>query len=314
MGIDAVKVRKAMRPLCVIRGRVYPEPVLRYFEYYGLDFADEGGERCEHLFGTFESNGNTLAAHIFRPGEYKATVFVLHGYLEHCGQLNHLISYLLKGGYAVATYDMPGHGLSSGERGAIEDFSEYSLVLHDFVEAAKVQLRGPYHLIGHSIGGAIALDYLFRNKQLVFENVVLVAPLVRSVLWGPSKIGHHLYSLFGTSVPRKFSNSSSDKAFLDFVETKDPLQVQMVPLKWVKALYEWNTKVATCGGYGKAVKIIQGTSDTTVAWKFNIKFIQKNFGEVQVTLIENGRHSLLNESSDIRRQVFLQVSSYLEDR
>jgi len=98
------------------------------------------------------------------------------------------------------------------------------------------------------------------------------------------------------------------------VETKDPLQVQMVPLKWVKALYEWNDKVATCGGCGKAVKIIQGTSDTTVAWKFNIKFIQRNFGEVQVTLLENGRHSLLNESADIRRQVFLQVSSYLGDR
>jgi len=314
MGIDIVKVRKAMRPVCVIRGCAYPDPVLRYFEYYGLDFANEGCERYEHIFGTFESNGNTLAAHIFRPGEYKATVFALHGYLEHCGQLNHLISYLLNGGYAVATYDMPGHGLSSGERGAIEDFSEYSLILRDFAEVAKVQLRGPYLFIGHSVGGAIALDYLFRNEQSIFENVVLVAPLVRSVLWGPLKIGHHLCRLFGTSIPRKFSNSSSDKTFLDFVKTKDPLQVQMVPLKWVKALYKWNDKVATCGSCDKAVRVIQGTSDTTVAWKFNIKFIQRKFSEVQVTLIDKGRHSLLNESTDIRRQVFLQVSSYLEDR
>ena len=81
MGIDIVTIRKVMRAVCVIRGCAYPDPVLRYFEYYGLDFADEGCERCEHIFGTFESNGNTLAAHIFTPSEYKATVFVLHGYL-----------------------------------------------------------------------------------------------------------------------------------------------------------------------------------------------------------------------------------------
>lgn len=314
MEIDVVKVRKAMRPLCMIRGCAYPDSVLRYFEYYGLDLADEFGKWCEHIFGTFESSGNTLVAHIFRPNEYRATVFLLHGYLEHCGQLNHLIRHLLNRGYAVAAYDMPGHGLSSGERGAIEDFSEYRRVLHDFAEVAKVQLRGPYHLIGHSVGSAAALDYLFRNEQSVFENVILVAPLIRSVLWGPSKIGHRLCSLFGTSVPRKFSNSSSDTTFLDFVKTKDPLQVRRVPLKWVKAMYEWNDKIATCEFCDKAVKMIQGTSDTTVAWKFNMKFLRKKFSKIQVALIDNGRHSLLNESSDISWQVFLQVNSYLEDR
>ena len=301
-----------MGPLYMACGCAYPDSVVRYFKYYGLDPNSEAEERCEHIFGTFESDDTTLAGHIFRPKEYKAAVFALHGYLDHCGQLNHLIRHL-KGGYAVAAYDMPGHGLSNGERGAIEDFSQYSCALHDFAEVAEVQLKGPYHLIGHSVGAATALDYLFTNEESVFENVILVAPLVRSVLWGSSKIGHRLCSLFRTSTPRKFRNDSSDKAFLDFVRTEDPLQVRTVPLQWVKAMYEWNDRAANHISSDKAVKVIQGMSDTTVAWKFNTKFIQTKFSNAQVSLVNNGRHALFNESADIRREVFQQISSYLED-
>ena len=57
-------------------------------------------------------------------------------------------------------YDHPGHGLSSGARASIDDFSEYVSVLEDFLRIARVHLPGPYHLVAHSMGGAVTLDYL----------------------------------------------------------------------------------------------------------------------------------------------------------
>ncbi len=282
-----------------------------YLKYYGLDFEYES---FEHNFFTFQSDGQVLAGHTFKPKEYKGTVVVLHGFFGHCGLLKHLIKYLIEQSYAVACYDMQGHGLSTGELAGIEDFSRYSYALRDFVNVVQPQLKGPYHLIGHSLGGAAVLDYLLTYKDNVFENIVLAAPLVRCSLWKLSRIGFRLYRPFGKRVPRVFRNNSSDREFLKFVRKKDKLCVRAVPLKWIEALYEWNDRIVGCGLCDRTVKVIQGTDDTTVAWRFNIKFIRERFGNVDISLIENARHELFNESAGIRMQVFSQISGYLDEK
>ncbi len=117
-----VKVREAIKPLDDFSGE-YPDSVIDYFKFYGLDL---GGNDVEHIFGTFESGELTLVGHIYKPEKYKATVFAVHGYFDHCGQLNFLARHLLEAGYAVAVFDLSDHGLSSGQRGAIDDFTQYS--------------------------------------------------------------------------------------------------------------------------------------------------------------------------------------------
>lgn len=305
---NIVKVKKELRPLESFDGGGYPDSVLSYLDYYGLGFSGDG---IEHIFGTFESNGEVLAGHIFKPAKYKSAVIVLHGYLNHCGQLKHLIRHLIEQGYAVAAYDMAGHGLSSGRRGAIEDFSRYSGALSDFVKIVRTELKGPYHIIGFSAGGSAALDYLLKKNDDVFDKVILAAPLVHCVAWKQSRVGYGLFKSFAKSVPRAFRNESSDAEYIEFVRTKDPLQVTDVPFKWLEALYKWNKELADLPPRSRKIKIIQGRGDSTVAWKFNVKFIQDKFGDVQVTLIEQCGHELFNESPDIRKVVFSQISSYL---
>ena len=87
------KVKGQMQPLDGCDGKDHPDSVRRYFQYYGLDVEDG---RVQHLFGTFESDGQRLVGHIYKPAEYKATVILLHGYLNHTGQMKHLIKYLLR--------------------------------------------------------------------------------------------------------------------------------------------------------------------------------------------------------------------------
>ena len=305
------KAKAELKPLRIFDSNGYSDSVLSYFKYYGLDFAND---KLKHTFGRFESNGFYLAGHIFEPKEYKATVVILPGFFDHCGQLKHLIAYLIEAGFAVAAFDMPGHGLSSGQKAAIDDFSQYSAALSDFVDIVKLQLKGPFYLIGHSLGAATSLDYLFTSEDVVFDKVVLAAPLVRSYMWNTSKLGYKLYSPFAESIGRVFRNNSSDKEFLDFLRTKDPLQTKEVPLKWIKALYEWNDKIVPLPACNKSVMIIQGTNDKTVSWRFNIKFIRSKFKDTRVSLIKNGRHELFNESAEIRTEVFRQISRYLENR
>jgi len=251
-----------------------------YFKHYGLDLVDN---KTEHLFGTFQSNGFALAGHIFKPINYKATVFILHGYLSHCGLLSKLIKYLVEAGFAVAVFDLPGHGLSGGKPTEIEDFSDYTDSLSDFMNTVRPILHGPYHLIGHSSGAAVIMDYLFAGRSDCFDKIVLTAPLVRSDLW-----------------------------FLSMLKYRDPLQATKVSVKWIDAFFRWNDKIASAESIARPIMIIQGTRENIVAWKYNLKFIQSKFGKAEIKLIENGRHELLNESADICKEVFSQIGSYLE--
>ena len=302
-----VKIREAMEPLETAGSGEYPACITDYFAFYGLDI-----ENVEHIFGSFESGGERLAGHIFRPAEYKATVIAVHGYFDHCGQLNRLIEYMVSNGYAVAAFDLPGLGLSGGERGAIENFSQYSRALIDFADNVRPQLNGPYHFVGHSTGGAAVLDYLLTNEDSVFERVVLVSPLIHCVGWNQSKLGYNEKIPFVKSVPRIFRKTSSDSAFLDFVKNKDPLQPRTIPLKWVRALHNWNDKIADLPPIKKNIKVFQGTNDTTVDWEFNVKFIQEKFRKAEICIIKDAKHGLFNESVDIRKKVFWEIKRYLE--
>jgi alpha-beta hydrolase superfamily lysophospholipase len=282
------------------------DSVENYLEFYELDIT-----AAAHKFVPFKSNGFELAGHIFQPINYKATVVILHGYLGHCGLLSKLIKYLIEAGYAVAAFDLPGHGLSSGEPTAIDDFSQYTDSLNDFIKIIRPHLHGPHHIIGHSTGAAIIMDYLFSGQSNGVDKIILVAPLVRSQFWFLSKLGCIIYRPFAKNIFRLFRNVSSDKNFLRFVRYKDPLQAKKISLNWVGALFKWNDKITNAESIARPVKVIQGTSDNIVAWRYNLKFVQSKLSNAEIKLIANGRHELFNESAQLRSEVFRQIEDYL---
>jgi alpha-beta hydrolase superfamily lysophospholipase len=281
-----------------------------YIRFYGLC---PSNETAEHFFGTFKSDKFTLFGHIFKPKDYKATVVLIHGFMGHCGLMSKLIRYLTEAGFAVAAYDLPGHGLSSGARTAIDDFSQYTDSLSDFLTIVRQKLKGPYHIIGHSMGAAIVMNYLFSGRKDYFDKVILAAPMVRSQLWYLSKFGYTIYRPFAKSIFRLFRNVSSDKDFLRFVRYQDPLQSKKVSVKWAGAMFKWNKKVADAQVSDRPVMVIQGTCENIVSWRHNLKFIRSKFNDVEIKLIENARHELFNESAELRGRIFSQIRDYLAE-
>jgi alpha-beta hydrolase superfamily lysophospholipase len=323
------ETKSHLRPLGTKNAYSYSTAL--YFKHYGLDLIDQN---TEHFFGTFQSGSFILAGHIFipletgrsqvvkpkassltgfKPVNYKATVVIMHGYLNHCGLLSKIIKYLIEAGFAVAVFDLPGHGLSSGEPTAIEDFSQYSDSLNDFMNIVKPVLHGPYHIIGHSTGAAIIMDYLLGGSDDCFDKVILAAPLERSDWWLLSKISFSIGRHFCSNLPRVFSNVSSDKDFLQFVKYKDPLQAKKVSMNWVNAMFKWDEKITNAKTSRRPTLVVQGSKDNIIDWRFNIRFILSKFKNSRIELIENCRHELFNESADIRKEVFSQIRSYLEN-
>jgi len=300
------QTQKGLRPLNLTEAPIMTASAKIYLTFYGISF-----KGIRHYLGTFTSGSYDLAAHIFLPPDAKATVFLLHGYLDHTGNLKHLIDLCIRQRYAVAIYDLPGHGLSSGASCSIDDFSEYVSVFDDFLRMYRTQLPGPYYFVGHSTGSAIAIDYLHRFNSKAFDKVIYIAPLVRSAYWTISRAHHYLAKPFIKTVPRVFFDNSSDPQFNRFLKD-DPLQCKEIPLKWIEALFAWNERVEGFRPISRPVLVLQGTDDTVVDWQYNIPFLKRKNASVTVKWFQGARHHLVNESAAIRSEVLDSVRSYLQ--
>jgi lysophospholipase len=307
--VDVAQIQKDMVALDLSEDYVAPASISNYFDYYGINLS---GTR--HFFGHFTSLSRRISAHVYVPQTpKKGTLFLLHGYLDHSGTLKPLIHAALSRGFCVAVYDLPGHGLSSGEPGAINDFSEYVKALEDFVALCSPWLPRPYYLAGHSTGGAIAFEYLQQKKEEIFERVVFLAPLVRNANWRLSKFGIAVGRLFRKTIPRKYRDNSSDAQFLAFVRN-DPLQGKRLSIQFLDALHAWEKRARRYPPVAGSVLLIQGTGDEIVDWQYNLAFLRAKIKGVTVELIDDARHQLVNEGEVIRNRVFDLIFDYLDRR
>ncbi len=294
---NPAQVREALPPLSASRQTPPSAAVTAYFKYYGLDIAG-----FDHRFGTFQSGPFTLAAHLFTPARPRGTVLLLHGYLDHSGTHTKAIRHLLEQGFAVAAYDLPGHGLSSGTRADIRDFSDYSTAFVDFLRLCRESMPPPYHVVAHSTGAAIVSSALLANPDIALDQVVLLAPLVRSAFWHLSTVAAAVFDPFIDEIPRVFRNNSSDPTFIDFTR-RDPLQPNRTTIDWLQAIAAWNKRVKTYPPSPKAIVIIQGDEDSIIDWDYNLAFLKEKFPNARVEMIATGQHQLLDESPALRRHV-----------
>ncbi|GAK50743.1 hydrolase alpha/beta fold family protein [Candidatus Moduliflexus flocculans] len=291
----------------VMSSPISESPALQaYLKFYGLEFA-----HVQHRWGVVTSGSYELMTHVFLPSHPVGTVFLLHGYLDHTGILRNLIDACLEDHRAVVVYDLPGHGLSSGERASIASFDEYTRSFDDVLRVCQPTLPAPYALISHSTGGAIALSYLAKHPNQRFERMIFLAPLVRYKHWYLSKLGYGLGTPIGIkTVPRRQPRELAAPEFLTLIKT-DPLQTARVPLQWVRAVFDWNRAVQTLPPIASPALIIQGKQDDVVAWEYNIRFLQTKLPYADICWIDEAGHQLTNSVPSIRAEVFDTISAYL---
>ncbi|MCH8542417.1 MAG: alpha/beta hydrolase [Alcanivorax sp.] len=287
---------------------------LRYARYYGIDFAERLPD-MRHAFGYFEAAGHTLAVHAWLPPDARGTVLVMHGYFDHVGLYRHVIGHVLGLGYAVLAYDLPGHGLSSGPRAAVDDFLVYQEVLTHCLANKENGFPKPWHVVAQSTGCAIVMDYLVRHgaepDQVPFDKIILLAPLVRPFAWRSGRLLHAVVSPFREYVKRVFTVNSNDKEFLHFLEHLDPLQHRALSARWVSALKKWIPVFERALPVKVPLIVVQGDMDDTVDWRHNLGIIEDKFYRPEIHVIKGARHQLANEHDSFRLQVLKVITTHL---
>lgn len=276
---------------------------------YGLDFSDRDGA-TEYRAGCIQSGDHTLAVHYWQQESARANLLLVHGYFDHTGLFGKLIEWALAKNCNVLMFDLPGHGLSSGEPAVIDDFGDYSAAIADVLAAVELP-RLPLWVMAQSTGGAALVDYA-KHYAWPFAATVLLAPLVRPASWQGVRWAHILLRSFIDSVPRSFTVNTSDGEFLTVLKN-DPLQSRRISLRWIAALRRWLSGLEQRDlGVGPAL-VIQGDADGTVDWRHNVEVMRELFPGSQIEYLAGAGHQLANESLENRRRYLARVESWLAE-
>lgn len=114
--------------------------------------------------------------------EPKAVVALVHGLGEHTGRYAHVGRAMTDAGYAMAGFDLRGHGKSGGPRGHVSALDAYMQDIRGFFRFVGQRYPGrPYFLYGHSLGALLSLIYAIQYgaelKGVVVTGAALRSPL-----------------------------------------------------------------------------------------------------------------------------------------
>ena len=103
-----------------------------------------------------------------KDGKPKGIVVLCHGLAEHSGRYEAFAASLTECGFGVYALDHQGHGASEGDRSHVKKFDDFTQDVLQFTNIAKKrhpQLAHKFFLIGHSMGGLIAVHTALANAR-----------------------------------------------------------------------------------------------------------------------------------------------------
>ncbi len=285
----------------------------QYYAHYGFTCLPD---EVEYSAGTEWIVGTRLFLQYFRRRFARGTVVLMHGYTDHSGMYSGLIDHLLRRGWNVLTYDLPGHGLSAGEPLGINGFDQYVRQLQQVLNNYTPLFKGPVVMMGQSTGAAIILTLLIQSdleqkRRWALAGSVFLAPLIRPVDY------YYIRSVYKTMhwclrrVRRRFSSNSHDADFLHFRESRDPLQHRYMAISWIGSMLKWVADIEKVGPCSDRLMVIQGTDDKTVNWRYNVAVLDHLCPAAELRLVRDARHQLVNESDEYRDKVFAHIDEFL---
>ena len=124
-------------------------------------------------------DGQPLCLHDWPLPQARGGVLIVHGLGEHAGRHERLARWFNAHGYAARSYDQRGHGRTPGPRGALQHaddlLADLSVVHADYARTLGV---APL-LLGHSMGGLVALRAVL-DERIMPRALVLSSPALRS--------------------------------------------------------------------------------------------------------------------------------------
>jgi alpha-beta hydrolase superfamily lysophospholipase len=107
----------------------------------------------------------------------RSVIAIAHGASEHSGRYAHVAARLVADGHAVYAIEHRGHARSEGPPALIDRLANAVADLHCLVlHAAGAHAGIPVFLLGHSMGGTVAVAYALAHQDRL-DGLILSGPL-----------------------------------------------------------------------------------------------------------------------------------------
>ncbi|MFY0651533.1 MAG: lysophospholipase [Cyclobacteriaceae bacterium] len=148
----------------------------------------------------------------------KAVMCIVHGLGEHTGRYKHVIDFFTENEFSVFTFDLRGHGKSTGKRGHAPSHESLLDDVEEILKATRAEYNDiPIFLHGHSLGGNIVANYILKRNTNELKGAILSSPWLRAML-EPSNVEFQVARIINKIFPA-FTQSS--RLSTDML-TKDP--------------------------------------------------------------------------------------------
>ena len=131
----------------------------------------------------------------------QALIVIVHGAGEHSGRYRSVAETLVQDGYAVYALDHRGHGRSDGPRALIDRLDRAVADLDRLVSEALAEHPAlPVFVLGHSVGGTIAVRYALGHQDRL-TGMILSGPLLAIEAGAPLRFAGRALSVVAPTLP-----------------------------------------------------------------------------------------------------------------
>ena len=256
----------------------------------------------------------------------RGTVLMFPGRTEYIEKYGQLARDFHAAGYAMSAMDWRGQGLADRaltprDIGHVGAFSEFQLDVIAMADALdEIGAPRPWHLLAHSMGGAIGLRAL--HQALDVERVVFSAPMWRIALsWTnriaanllqyisqPLGLDHRFTPTTGPAQPGVFANNrlTTDRAQFEYMEHQVARYPELAlggpSTRWmIEALRETSDLMEMPAPARPALTFL-GNGERIVS-KPAIRNRMANWPGGQLVILDGAEHEVLMEAPAIRAKV-----------
>lgn len=249
----------------------------------------------------------------------RGEILISHGFGEHSGRYGALTDHLVTHNYSVTAYDHRGHGLSDGLPGHVESFTEYDDDLAKVVTTVRSRSDSrTLFLIGHSMGGLVALRYMER-KVGNLTGAVISAPLIEGAVPVPAhrlmiaRVGARMSPRFRLDNEINPANLSRDPE-VGRAYAADPLVNRKVSAKWFAEATRAMQEVAErASQITTPVLVMHGTEDRLASVEATRRVFERiGSSDKELVIYPGFYHELFNEPE--KQEVFERVTGWLDRR
>jgi alpha-beta hydrolase superfamily lysophospholipase len=297
---------------------------------------------------TFEgADGQRIHTYRWLPaGQAKAAVQIAHGAAEHAGRYRRLADVLVTAGYAVYANDHRGHGWTAAKFGryGVAGPGGWDAIVSD-VRRLTEQIGSrhpglPVVLLGHSMGGMIAQDYLQRfgadlagavlsgtaGREL--PNIAAILPLLEAELKtagrdAPSETFVTIFAGFNepfagpeaTGLEWLSRDAAEVRAYIEDPWCGQPLSNGFVHDMVLGARSMWASENERRVPAGVPLLVFAGDHDPVGECGEGMRDLVARYerfgaGPITLRLYPHGRHEMLNETN--RDEVHADLIAWLD--